>query len=486
MRPRIRSLGDLKASGYRSRSVRDEVRENLLLALRRKQRLFPEIVGYEQTVIPQVINAILSRHDIILLGLRGQAKTRILRGLVRFLDEWVPVVEGSPLHEDPLNPVTRPTRALIEEQGDACPISWKHRDERFNEKLATPDVSMADLIGDIDPIRASRERLDLSDERVIHYGIIPRTHRGLFLLNELPDLQARIQVGLLNILEERDVQIRGFPLRLDLDILMLFTANPEDYTNRGSIITPLKDRIGSQILTHYPRTLDDALAITEQEASLDRSLPVKLPRLFREVVEEIAIQARASEHVDQTSGVSARLSISALELVASNVERRQVVTGDKNPLPRLCDLFAALPAITGKCELVFEGEQEGAGIVAAKLIGSAVKAVFARNFPPIHHSKKDPKPVEPLYARIQAWFSAGHALEISDMESGADESKRLKEVDGLRELARKYLPSLPPAEEAGAMELVLEGLHQHSVLSREGSIGSIVYTDMLSRMMQDF
>ncbi len=532
MYPSISTLGELRASGYRRRTVREEVRENLVAAMRSGEKLFPGIVGYDESVVPQLINALLSRHDILLLGLRGQAKTRILRSLVRFLDEWIPVVAGSPLNEDPLRPLTGPTRQMIEQAGDDAPIGWMHRDQRFQEKLATPDVSMADLIGDVDPIRASRDRLDLSDERVIHYGILPRTNRGMFLLNELPDLQARIQVGLLNILEERDVQIRGFPLRLELDLLMLFTANPEDYTNRGSIITPLKDRIGSQILTHYPETIEDAMAITTQEASIERSVQVRVPKLFREVIEEIAVQARESEHVDQSSGVSARLSISALELVVSNVERRLIQTGATNggsrarggaaggmqtrthgstqpgntqtgnqdkpernggdesaaaeSVPRLCDLFATLPAITGKCELVYEGEQEGPALVASRLIGQAAKAVFLRYFPPVHHSKKDPAPPEPLYARIQGWFTGGHSLEITDQKPAADEARRLKQVDGLRDLVRKYMKGITPEEEIGAMELVLEGLHQHSVLSREGRLGSMTYGDMLSRMMQDF
>jgi magnesium chelatase subunit I len=486
MKQRPRTFGELKASGYRPRSVREELRANLLTALRRKEPLFPGIIGYEETVVPQLVNALLSRHDVLLLGLRGQAKTRILRSLVRFLDEWIPAVAGSALNEDPLHPLTGPTRTRVIEEGDDLPIVWIHRDQRFQEKLATPDVSMADLIGDIDPIRASRERLDLSDERVIHFGILPRSNRGLFLLNELPDLQARIQVGLLNILEERDVQIRGFPLRLELDLLLLFTANPEDYTNRGSIITPLKDRIGSQIITHYPSTVEEAIAITTQEASLERTLEVKVPRLYREIIEEISIQARASEHVDQSSGVSARLSISALELLVTNVERRVLTTGDTAHGPRLCDLFAVVPAITGKCELVYEGEQEGPTIVALRLIGQAVKCVYARSFPAIPHSKKDPHPPEPLYARVQAWFSAGHTLEISDRDSLRDEAQRLHKVDGLRELTRKYLPGLAADEEVAAMEFVLEGLHQNSVLSREGTVGAVTYTDMLSRMMQDF
>jgi len=485
MSPAIKTLGALRASGYRTRTVRDEVRENLLAAIRRGEDLFPGIIGYADSVIPQVVNALLSRHDILLLGLRGQAKTRLLRSLVRLLDEWIPVVAGSPLQEDPLAPLTRATRDLIEERGEDTPIEWRHRDQRFQEKLATPDVSMADLIGDIDPIRASRERLDLSDERVIHFGILPRTNRGIFLLNELPDLQARIQVGLLNILEERDVQIRGFPLRLPLDLLMLFTANPEDYTNRGNIITPLKDRIGSQILTHYPHSLEEAVAITTQEACVKRSRPVRVPSLYREILEEIALQARQSEHVDQTSGVSARLPISALELLVSNVERRMLLFDEKSPLPRLCDLFATVPAITGKCELVLEGEQEGPSMVALKLIGEAIKQAFLRRFPPVHHGRKDRAPTEELYARVQGYFSSGRTVEISDARTAAEEAKQLREVPGLQELVRKYLPEIPREEEVGVMEVVLEALHQHSILSREGTVGALTYGDMLSRMMQD-
>lgn len=483
--PPARTLGGLRASGYTPVSVREEVRRNLLQALTSHEPLFPRIIGYEDSVIPQLVNALLSRHDVLLLGLRGQAKTRLLRGITRFLDEWTPVVAGSPLNESPFHPLLAPTRERLEAEGDDLPIEWIHRDQRFQEKLATPDVSMADLIGDIDPIRASRDRLDLSDERVIHFGIVPRTNRGIFLLNELPDLPARIQVGLLNILEEKDVQIRGFPVRLELDLLLLFTANPEDYTNRGKIITPLKDRIGSQILTHYPRSLDEGIAITSQEADTTRSLEVQVPRLYREVVEEIAREARRSEHIDQASGVSVRLTVSALELLISNVERRALRTGERDPRPRLCDLFALLPAITGKCELVFEGEQEGAAIVAARLIGQAIKTVFARYFAPVHKSRKDPAPAEPLYGRIQGWFSAGHRLELSDTTSSDLALRALSQVDGLRELVRQYLPGLGAEEELGAMELALEALHQHSVLSREGTIGSIAYGDMLSRMMED-
>jgi magnesium chelatase subunit I len=485
MKPTLRTLGALKETGYRSRGVRDEVRENLIAELRSGGRLFPDIVGYDQTVLPQIVNALLSRHDILLLGLRGQAKTRLARSLVRFLDEWVPIVAGSSLNEDPLHPTTGPTIKRIEEIGDETPVEWLHREERYQEKLATPDVSMADLIGDIDPIRASRDRLDLSDERVIHFGLIPRTNRGVFCLNELPDLQPRIQVGMLNILEERDLQIRGFPIRLRLDVLMIFTANPEDYTNRGNIITPLKDRIASQVLTHYPETLDDSLRITEQEAEVVRSVEVRIPRFMREIVEEVAIQARQSEHVDQASGVSARLPISATEILVSNVERRRITTGDRSPVPRLCDLFALLPAITGKLELVFEGEQEGPTIVATRLIGEAIKSVFLRYFPPVHQDRKTGGSAEPLYEKVQSWFTAGNAVTVTDHLPVDPERAALRAIPGLRELADKYLPTSSEEEAGAVMELILEGLHQHSVLSREGLNGSARYGDMLTRMMQD-
>jgi magnesium chelatase subunit I len=486
MGPKITTLGALNRSGYRSRSVRDEVRENLIDALKRGDKLFPGVIGYDETVIPRLVNGLLSRHDILLLGLRGQAKTRVLRSLVRFLDEWTPVVRGSSLNEDPAHPITNPIRSLIEEMGDDTPIDWLHRDERFQEKLATPDVTMADLIGDIDPIRASRERLDLSDERVMHFGLVPRTNRGMLCINELPDLQTRIQVGLLNILEERDIQIRGFPIRLKLDIIMLFTANPEDYTNRGNIITPLKDRIGSQIVTHYPRSIEDAMAITTQEANTARTVDVRIPVFFREIVEEIAMQARESEHVDQSSGVSARLPISATEILVSSVERRMLTTQDPSPCPRVSDLFALGPAIVGKVELVYEGEQEGASIVADRLVGKAIRSVFQRYFPPIHPEKRAPaRETEPLYSKVQAWFSAGRSVEITDYDRLDAERKRLREIDGLEELARKYLRVDGAGEETAAMEFVLEGLHQHSLLSKEGLHGATTYGDMISRMMQD-
>jgi magnesium chelatase subunit I len=484
--PRIGTLGALRETGYRSRSVRDELRENVLRLLRTGEPLFPGIVGYEETVAPMLVNALLSRHDILLLGLRGQAKTRLLRSLPRFLDEWIPVLAGSSLREDPLRPITRQSQGLVVDRGDDTPISWIHRDERFSEKLATPDVTMADLLGDIDPIRASRDRLDLSDDRVIHFGLVPRSNRGLLCVNELPDLQARIQVGLLNILEERDLQIRGFPLRLPLDMVMLFTANPEDYTNRGSIITPLKDRIGSQIITHYPHNLEHALSITDQEADVSRSVAVSVPWFFREVIEEIAIHARESEHVDQTSGVSARVPITAMEILVSNVERRVAAQGESGSTTRLCDLFAVIPAITGKIELVYEGEQEGASLVAEKLVGKAVRAVFQRHFPAVHPDRKKAEAnPEPLYAKIQGWFASGNTVEITDFRRSDEESAKLADVPGLEEIVRKHLRIEGRGELVAGMELVLEGMHQHSMLSKEGFQGVVSYGDMISRMMQD-
>ncbi|MFH2055928.1 MAG: magnesium chelatase, partial [bacterium] len=375
------TLGQLKKSGYRSRSVRAEMRENLIELMRAGKSRWPGIVGYERTVIPQLENAILSRHDILLLGLRGQAKSRILRQLVNLLDPRIPVIRGSLLNEDPLAPITRQSERLLAEAGDDLEIDWLSCEERYHEKLATPDVSVADLIGDIDPIKAVREKLDLSDEQVIHWGIVPRTNRGIFAINELPDLQPRIQVSLLNILEENDIQIRGFPIRLQLDLMMAFTANPEDYTNRGNIITPLKDRIASQINTHYPKNLEQAKRITAQEAWTTRDRQIEVPELLKDIIEEIAFTARESEHIDQTSGVSARLPISAYENLISNVERRAALNGDNDYSPRLCDLYAAIASICGKVELVYEGELEGPTKVAVTLIGEATRKVFERHFP---------------------------------------------------------------------------------------------------------
>jgi magnesium chelatase subunit I len=494
---RPQTLGELKAAGYRHRSVKDELRANVIARLRAREPLFPGIVGYEHTVEPQIVNALLSRHDFILLGLRGQAKTRILRSLVRFLDEWLPAVEGCPLNSDPLVPLTHAARAALETHGDATPIRWLHRDERYQEKLATPDVTIADLIGDIDPIKAATLRLDYSDERVIHYGIIPRSNRGIFAINELPDLQPRIQVGLLNILEEKDFQIRGFPVRIPLDVAMVFSANPEDYTNRGNIITPLRDRISSQILTHYPLTREQGIAITRQESWEERkgAIEVRVPEFLRELVEEVAIQARKSEYVDQNSGVSARLTIALLENVVSNAERRGLLTGEKRVVARVCDLQSAVSAVSGKVELVLEGEQEGTLNVARALLGRGVKAVFSQRFPDAFkprrtRSRAAPPPAEAEtqaaaeYRPVLEWFSSGNHLELGDDLPQPEYAASLARVKGLADLAARYLEPADAEEHAVAMELVLEGLHQSSMLSRERTdTGRTGFRDMLKQML---
>ncbi len=504
------TLGELKRSGWKSRPVKDEMRENLVAMLSSGAELFPGIVGYEKTVIPGLVNAILSRHDFILLGLRGQAKTRILRSLTGFLDERLPVIEGTETNDDPFHPVSRRGRQIVAEKGDATPIAWLSREDRYKEKLATPDVTIADLIGDIDPIKAASRRLSYSDEEVIHYGIIPRTNRGIFAINELPDLPPRIQVGLLNIMEEKDIQVRGFPVRMQLDILMVYSANPEDYTNRGNIITPLKDRIDSQILTHYPRDREAAVRITAQEAWTDRGAAAAagcrfaVPAWFRELVEEVAFAARKSEYVNQSSGVSARMSISLLENVYSNMERRAIRHREKVVHPRVSDLVAAVPAITGKIELVYEGEQQGAEIVARKIVGEAVKETFRRFFPdpvppkrkkrrraedeeaedeedePVRVEKPEPSP----YQTVLSWFSRGNTLETSDDMSETEHAARLAKVDGLADLARRH-PGLEGDDGLPlVMELVVEGLHQHSMVSKWEDRDRASYRDMLKSMFE--
>ena len=494
---RPETLGSLKASGYRPRSVKDELRANLREALREKRPLFPGILGYEQTVVPRIVNALLARHDFLLLGLRGQAKSRILRGLMGFLDEEVPAVRGSEMNDDPLRPVSARAKRLIEEHGDDTPIDWIERERRFEEKLATPDVTMADLIGDIDPIKAATERRTYADPEIIHFGIIPRMNRGIFAINELPDLQPRIQVGLLNLMQEKDIQIRGFPVRLPLDILMVYSANPEDYTNRGNIITPLKDRIGSQILTHYPRTLAEAVAITSQEAwtKRDSGVEIVIPALFKEIVEETAIQARESEFVDQGSGVSVRLTITFLENLVSNLERRALVTGETRVWPRIVDLRTALSAVTGKVELVHEGEEQGAETVARHLLGKAVREVFLRSFPPVHTKSKRRRsfeeeaetaaaaPAARVYEPIVQWFSGGRTLELSDEAPFPEHLEALRTVDGLEALAQTLAPA-DPAELAGVMELIVDGLHQCSMLAKEDADNHVGYRDMIGAMFR--
>lgn len=473
------TLGELKNAGYRSRPIKDEIRANLRARLEAGGDLFPGVLGYDRTVIPGIVNALLARHDFILLGLRGQAKTRILRALVDFLDPEIPVVAGTEMNDDPLAPVSAPAARLIEEAGDETPIEWLPREARYNEKLATPDVSIADLLGDIDPIKAATRKLTFADPEVIHFGVVPRTHRGIFAINELPDLAPRIQVGLLNLLEERDLQIRGFPVRIPLDLLMVFSANPEDYTNRGSIITPLKDRISSQILTHYPPDAEVAARITRQEAWIDRDgAGQKLTDEVRLLVEEIAIAARDSELVDQASGVSARLAISALELLTSNLERRALVQGPESASPRLCDFQMLLPAITGKVEMVYEGEQKGAEVVARQIIGDAVRKLFDHRFPRVGRAlggggEDDTGP----YAEIVEWFAGGGEVLLSDEQSFDDYEAELANVPGLLALAGSV--SADPHERAFYAEMVLEGLHQHLKLAREDLDSSVTYKEMV-------
>jgi magnesium chelatase subunit I len=467
MADRARTLGDLrqlvKAGSYHPASVREEVRANLLRRLQAGDELFPGIIGYDDTVIPQLVNAILSRHNFILLGLRGQAKSRILRGLIDLLDEGIPVVPGCEIHDDPLAPVCSACRARVGAEGDRMPIAWLAREARYVEKLATPDVTIADMVGDIDPIKAAQQGLNLADELTMHYGLLPRANRGIFAINELPDLAGKIQVGLFNILQEGDVQIKGYPIRLKLDMMLVFTANPEDYTARGKIITPLKDRIGSEIRTHYPATRPSAVAITRQEAWIDRpdGLPVHVPDYVREVVEEVAFQARADRKIDKRSGVSQRLPISTLELVVSNAERRAITNGEALVVPRVNDIYAALPSITGKFELEYEGELKGAEHVARDLIRAAVGVVFTGMF--------DGADIR----SVVEWFDMGGSLPLGDDTAAEEVIRRTSGVQGLRELAERAgaRSDASPAMLASAIDFVLEGLCAQRKIGRSEERG---------------
>ncbi|NRB82536.1 MAG: magnesium chelatase [Winogradskyella sp.] len=462
----ITTLGDLKKAGYQSKSIKDELRDNLIENIKNRVNTFEGIHGYEHTVIPELERAILSRHNINLLGLRGQAKTRLARMMVNLLDEYIPVVEGSEINDDPLNPISRYAIELISEHGDHTPISWLHRDERFAEKLATPDVTVADIIGDVDPIKAANLKLSYADDRVIHYGMIPRANRCIFVINELPDLQARIQVALFNILQEGDVQIRGFKLRLALDMQFVFTANPEDYTNRGSIVTPLKDRIGSQILTHYPNNVEIAQTITEQEAKLDsrQSSSVHVPELAKELLEQISFEARDSEYVDVKSGVSARMSITAFENLLSTAERRALLAGDSETSVRLSDFIGVIPAITGKVELVYEGEQEGADFVANTLIDEAIKTLFPKYFPKIEKLEKQGE--ETPYDDLISWFFNGDGFELLDEFTDKDYKTKLDEVLPLDALIADHQPDIDPKDVHFEKEFILWGLVQFKKLSK--------------------
>ena len=484
------TIGELRRSGHKILSVKDEIRNNLIAKINRNETMFPGIIGFEKTVVPSLVNALLAKHDIMLLGLRGQAKSRLVRQLPSLLDEYIPIIKGCEINDAPYEPVCKRCVDMVHECGDAVEIEWLHRDARLGEKLATPDVTIADLIGDIDPIKAASQRLHYSHEGAIHFGIIPRTNRGIFAINELPDLQPRIQVGLFNIMEEKDIQIRGFNIRIPLDIMIVFTANPEDYTNRGNIITPLKDRIDSQIFTHYPRTLEDAIRITEQEAWISRNgREIIIPQYFKEIIEQVAFEARKSEFVDQKSGVSARLTIAAMENLVSNAERRAILTNDQCIIPRICDLPHVLPGMTGKIELVFEGEQEGPVKVGKALVGKAVREIFKKYFPdPLqrkqsrgHSGESRPAPEDLEYGKITGWFEAGNKIEIADDISAHEYFKELDKVKGLRDITRKHLniSDENKYELASAMEFTLDGLHQFSKIAKDEIDHVTSYKDLV-------
>ena len=482
---KIKTLGELRASGYLPKSIKVEMRDNLIKKLQKKETVFSGILGFEDTVLPDLERAILSRHNILLLGLRGQAKTRLARMMVNLLDEYMPIVAGSELMDDPLAPMSKNAIALIAEKGDDTPVEWIHREARYVEKLATPDVSIADLVGDVDPIKAATLKLPYSDERVIHFGLIPRSHRCIFVINELPDLQARIQVSLFNILQEGDMQIRGFKLRLPLDIQFVFTANPEDYTNRGSIITPLKDRIESQILTHYPKTMEIAKTITEQEARIttDQKSKVNVPELLKTLLERISFEARDSEFIDEKSGVSARLSISGYENLVSTAERRMIINKEKSTTVRITDFWGVVPAITGKVELVYEGEQEGPYNVAMNLMNHAIKKEFLELFSNPDQLKKGQE--RDPYGTIKAWFSGGNVLDLMNDMSDSDYLAEMEKVAGLRKFVEKNVKKVNKKDIPTYMELVLHGLSSLNVLSKDIVESSMSFSDPLASMFGD-
>jgi magnesium chelatase subunit I len=482
----INTLGELIASGYQSKSIKEELRTNLREKIKSGKPVFEGVYGFENTVIPELERAILSRHNINLLGLRGQAKTRLARKMIELLDEYIPFVTGSEINDDPLNPISRFAKDLIAINGHATAISWLHRNDRFFEKLATPDVTVADLIGDIDPIKAANLKLSYADDRVIHFGMIPRANRCIFVINELPDLQARIQVALFNILQEGDIQIRGFKLRLPLDMQFVFTANPEDYTNRGNIVTPLKDRIGSQILTHYPETVQIARAITEQEANLDaaQSEMVYVPSLAKDLLEQISFEARESEYIDNKSGVSARMSITAYENLLSTAERRALKAGDDKTSLRLSDFMGIIPSITGKVELVYEGEQEGAAYVAQNLIGSAIHTFFPGYFPKIEKLEK-PDEKTP-YTDLVEWFFAESGFELLDDATDEEYQNILGAIVPLEILVKKYQPQLEKEDKFFMKEFILWAMVEYKKLSKdrisEGYQFKDIYGSYISRL----
>ena len=476
----IQTLGQLEKSGYVSKSIKDELRDNLRAKIKSGKPVFEGVHGFENTVIPELERAILSRHNINLLGLRGQAKTRLARKMIELLDEYIPIVAGSEINDDPFNPISRFAIDLIAEKGEATPIQWIHRSERFAEKLATPDVTVADLIGDVDPIKAANLKLSYADDRVIHFGMIPRANRCIFVINELPDLQARIQVALFNILQEGDIQIRGFKVRMPLDMQFVFTANPEDYTNRGSIVTPLKDRIGSQILTHYPETLAIARTITHQEAKLNavQTEAVYVPSIAKDLLEQISFEARESEFIDAKSGVSARMSITAFENLISTAERRALLNGSDHTSVRLSDFMGIIPAITGKVELVYEGEQEGAAVVAQHLIGDAIRTFFPAYFPKIEKLERDAD-ASP-YAKILEWFFAETGFELLDDATDDTYQKQLDAIQPLEDLIQKYQPEFPVKDKYFLKELILWGLVEYNKLSKDRIAVGYQFKDLYS------
>ncbi len=478
----ISTLGELKKAGYQSLSIKEELRKNLIRHLQSGHKIFDKIWGYSDTVIPDLERAILAKHNINFLGLRGQAKTRIARTMTALLDEYIPTINGSVLNDDPLKPLSRYAHDLISQEGDNTTIAWIHRSDRYTEKLATPDVTIADLIGDVDPIKAASLKLPYSDERVIHYGLIPRSHRGIFVINELPDLQARIQVALFNILQEGDIQIRGFKLRLPLDVQFVFTANPEDYTNRGSIVTPLKDRIDSQIITHYPKTREIGKKITAQEASLElEQQQISVLDLAKDLIEQIAIEARDSEYVDAKSGVSARLTISAYENLISSAERRKLINHESKAAVRISDLISVVPAVTGKVELVYEGEQEGPGIVANNLIGKAIRTLFADYFPDPEELRKKKEGPNP-YKTITDWFGNGNMVDLVFDTPDKTYQQELENIPGLSELVTTYHAKASGNERSFLMEFALYGLAEYSMLSKHALEKGMQFKDLLSSM----
>lgn len=486
-----KTVGELKEKNYKVLSVKDEIRKNLIRKLKNKEELFSGIVGYDKTVVPAVINAVLAKHDIIFLGLRGQAKTKIARMLISLLDDYSPIIKGSEINDDPFKPISKFAVDAVSEHGDYTEIQWITPEMRYGEKLATPDVTIADLIGDIDPIKAATQRLHYSHEGAIHFGIVPRCNRGIFVINELPDLQPRIQVGLLNIMQEKDIQIRGFNIRIPLDIFIVFTANPEDYTNRGNIITPLKDRIDSQIITHYPKTIEDGIKITESQSWISRNEGTELiiPYYMKEIVEMIALEARKSEFVEQKSGVSARMPISVMENLISNAERRAIINDEKVIFPRITDLQTVLPGMTGKIELVFEGEQEGTVKVSRALIGKSIRQIFKKYFPdPMKKRSKrvENTPVTDIYSDIVKWFEQGNSIELSDEMNFKDYLSELKKVSGLEQIVKNKMQiTNNDYELATMMEFVLDGLHQNSKIAKDDADDTVSYKDMLGSMLNE-